>query len=160
MNFIIFLLIFFFLLLILFSFFSASTQKIYPVPWSVYEGMDSSGNTTDTSTTTSTNYQDYSPNDALILSQQNSGNIEYLKGRVDDIGTSNDKIVQHIFDISNNLTVLNDQVNTIVEQQAQYAQSVLPESIPPMDLSMPDDSATTTPSSDISNTTNTISTNT
>lgn len=92
-----------------------------------------------------TAYQAYAPNDALILSQQNAGNIQFLKSRVDNLDAANAKFNQYVFDMSNNLTTLNDQVNTIIEQQAQYAQSVAPEPVPTssMDLSMPSTSDST-----------------
>jgi len=154
MNTIIFILIIFFILLFGFSILDIMVMRRHPMPYAafsdawpfchiytVHEGME--GDTSGNATPTPTNYQDYSPNDSMILSQQNAGNIQFLKGRVDDLGHTNERIVQHIFDISNNLTVLNDQVDTIVQQQAQYAQSVAPESVPPMDLSMPDSITTT-----------------
>lgn len=120
------------------------------IPSPYIEGMTDAAATTDpsgdTGASSSDTYQEYSPNNALILSQKNAGNIQFLKTRVDNLDTTNAKFTQYIFDISNNLTTLNDQVNTIIEQQAQYAQAVAPNPAPTasMDLSMPADTTTTT----------------
>jgi hypothetical protein len=57
---------------------------IYITSDKVIEGMDS----TDTSSTSNPTYNDYdtkNPNNTLILCQQNAGNIQYLKGRVDEL---------------------------------------------------------------------------
>lgn len=149
MNLIIALLILFFAILIV-----ASQVRTTPIPMPFREGMtdtDASGNSN--TDATNTEYQTYAPNDALILAKQNAGNIEYLKGRVANLDSSSSKVAQYIFDISNNLTTLNDQVNTIVEQQAQYAQSVVSEPAPAMDLSMPSDTSNGTTESSSSNNT-------
>jgi hypothetical protein len=152
MKLIVLLLIIFFILLIGISFMDFITKRKSPYPFSpfsnawgvgVCEGMeDNSGNSTTSatsSTSSASSYEDYSPNDSLILSQQNAGNIEYIKGRLDNLDNSSGKVIQHIFDISNNLTQLNDQVSTITEQQAQYALATAPSTVPAMDLSMPND---------------------
>lgn len=142
MNLIISLLIAFFAMIFLVKLQEWMTTRATPSPY--LEGMtDTSGATSADTTTT---YQDYSPNNALILSQQNAGNIQFLKTRVDNLDAANAKFNQYVFDMSNNLTSLNDQVNTIIEQQAQYAQAVAPEpvSTSSMDLSMPDGSSSST----------------
>jgi uncharacterized protein involved in exopolysaccharide biosynthesis len=54
---------------------------------------------------------------ALILSQQNAGNIEYLKQQITKV-MGLDKTVQ---DLSGNVTTLNEQVAALVKQQAQAA---------------------------------------
>lgn len=64
-----------------------------------------------------TNYKNYNNNDPIILAQQNAGNIEYIKERLDDMQNLN-KIVQ---DLSGNVTTLQTQVNGIVAAQQQYA---------------------------------------
>lgn len=146
MNAIIALLIAFFAILFLIKIQEYMTAR--PVPEPYIEGMTDATTTTDPSgaSPASDTYQDYSPNNALILSQKNAGNIQFLKTRVDNLDTTNAKFTQYIFDISNNLTTLNDQVNTIIEQQAQYAQAVAPDPVPTasMDLSMPADTTATT----------------
>ena len=67
-----------------------------------------------------TQYQPYdtnNPNNALILAQQNAGNIAYLKERLDTV-MGLDKEVQ---DISGNVVTLQSQVNGMLVQQQQYA---------------------------------------
>ena len=66
------------------------------------------------------NYQPYdtnNPSNALILAQQNAGNIEYIKQRLDSV-QGLDKEVQ---DISGNVVTLQNQVNQLVASQQQYA---------------------------------------
>ena len=67
-----------------------------------------------------TQYNDYDLNDpknALILAQQNAGNISYLKERIDDI----QGLGQIIEDLSGNVQTLQTQVNGLVQSQQQYA---------------------------------------
>jgi hypothetical protein len=151
MNLIIFLLIVFFVIMMGVSIMNRFMNSPTVYPYSgVHEGMTDGTPTTTTTTTDASggssdaDYQEYSPNDALILAKQNAGNISYLKSRVDGLDQTSEKMSRYVFDISNNLVALNDQVNTIIEQQAQYAQSVATP-VPPTDLSMPPttDSATT-----------------
>jgi len=96
------LLIVFFLSILLYSFFFQSS--------SVYEGMDVSGNSSST-------YQSYDPNNALILAQQNAGNIEYIMQRLDGV----QHLVQEVEDISGNVVSLQQQVNGLVSAQNDYA---------------------------------------
>jgi FtsZ-interacting cell division protein ZipA len=105
------------------------------------EGMDDATTpsttdttTTDTSTTSSTtdtttpsttdaSYKPYNlhdPNNSLILSQQNAGNIEYLKKKIDDLQNINSTVN----DLSGNVVALQEQVNGLVSQQQQYASQV------------------------------------
>jgi hypothetical protein len=75
--------------------------------------------TTDSSLT----YQPYNkndPNSALILSQQNAGNIEYLKGRVSDL----DKNATKIDAMSQNMGSMQTQIDAMMKQQAEYANSI------------------------------------
>lgn len=65
---------------------------------------------------TNQKYQPYPP-DALILSQQNAGNIEVLKDRLDGISGLN----KEVQDISGNVASLQDQVSQLVTSQQQYA---------------------------------------
>ena len=65
-------------------------------------------------------YQPYdtnNPNNALILAQQNAGNISYLKERLDTV-MGLDKEVQ---DISGNVATLQTQVSGMLAQQQKYA---------------------------------------
>jgi TolA-binding protein len=65
-------------------------------------------------------YQPYdtnNPSNTLILAQQNAGNIEYLKGRIQDIQGMN----KQVQDLSGNVVTLQEQVNGLVTAQQQYA---------------------------------------
>jgi len=93
------------------------------------------------------NYQPYdnnNPANALILAQQNAGNIEYIKQRLDSV-QGLDKEVQ---DISGNVITLQDQVNQLVSAQQQYA-SQLTGGTPPNITGAVGDSSTTTDTSNL-----------
>jgi flagellar basal body rod protein FlgB len=62
-------------------------------------------------------YNTNNPNNALILAQQNAGNISYLKQRLDSI----QNLDQEVQDISGNVVALQSQVAGLVQQQQQYA---------------------------------------
>ena len=62
-------------------------------------------------------YDTNNPNNALILSQQNAGNINYLKNRMDTI----QGVYQQVQDLSGNVQSLQDQVNSLVSAQQDYA---------------------------------------
>ena len=67
-----------------------------------------------------TEYKPYNtndPNNALILAQQNAGNINYLKERLDKF----DGIYQEVQDLSGNIDTLQTQVNGLVQSQQDYA---------------------------------------
>ena len=104
MTFLINILVFLFALLI-----------VYQV-YRVKEGLES-GTTT---------YQPYDPNNPTILAQQNAGNIQVLKGQLDELVG----IKKEVEDISGNLYTLTDQVNEYMLQQANSAQQQLPPSPP------------------------------
>lgn len=67
-------------------------------------------------------YEPYNQEDAYILSKQNAGNIEYLKGRLPDI----DQLTKDVKDIREDLLELSKTVDELVDQQAEYARQVLP----------------------------------
>ena len=68
-------------------------------------------------------YKDYNtddpnnPNSALILSQQNAGNIEVLRGRVDDL----DGVKGRVDTLQQNVESVQTQIDALVQQQADYA---------------------------------------
>jgi hypothetical protein len=65
-------------------------------------------------------YQSYdtnNPNNALILAQQNAGNISYLKERLDALTGINGQVQ----DLSGNVQSLQTQVNGLVQAQQDYA---------------------------------------
>ena len=82
----------------------------------IMEGMESSYQPYDTN----------NPNNAMILAQQNAGNIQVLKQQLDKI-INLDKQVQ---DISGNLITLTNQVNTMVGNQQSMVGSKIPSSTP------------------------------
>jgi len=59
-------------------------------------------------------YKDY-PQNALILAEQNAGNIEYLKKKTDDLQNMN----SIVSDLSGNVASLQQQVNGLVSAQQQ-----------------------------------------
>jgi hypothetical protein len=84
-------------------------------------------------------YKEYdlnNPNNALILSQQNAGNIEFLKSRIDDLIP----LQKQVADISGNLITLSDKVNEIILQQTNFATQNLPSSPPEISGTSFDDS--------------------
>lgn len=89
------------------------------------EGMENESQGTGTQSTETKaqgteEYQAYntdSPNNCLILAQQNAGNIEVLKGRVDDLG----EVKKTVDTMKTNLELMQTQVDGLVQQQADYA---------------------------------------
>lgn len=66
------------------------------------------------------------PNNALILAQQNAGNISYLKERMDDI----QDMSQQVDDLSGNLQTLQSQVDELMQAQQDYANQLTGGSAP------------------------------
>jgi hypothetical protein len=105
------LLIYFFIILIGYQLFLAWTGG----DTSLIEGLENNTNTTETK-----EYQPYNmndPNNALILAQQNAGNIEVLKGRIDGL----DGIKARVDTIQQNIDSMQVQIDALVQQQADYA---------------------------------------
>ena len=74
---------------------------------------------------TTSSYKSYTnlindPNNSLILSQQNAGNIEVLKGRINDL----DGVKQSINDLKQSINSMQTQIDGLVNQQANYAQEI------------------------------------
>lgn len=63
-----------------------------------------------------TDYNTNDPNNALILSQQNAGNISYLKQRVDELAA----LKSTVDDLKTTVDGLSVQVDDLVQQQADY----------------------------------------
>jgi hypothetical protein len=57
------------------------------------------------------------PNNALILAQQNAGNISYLKERLDNF----DGVYQQVQDLSGNVQSLQTTVDGLIQAQKEYA---------------------------------------
>jgi hypothetical protein len=87
------------------------------------EGLENEG-TSSTSTSTSTQeYKPYNlndPNNSLILSQQNAGNIEVLRGRIDKF----DGVKEQLDTIQQEVDSMQVQIDGLVQQQADYAQEL------------------------------------
>ena len=65
------------------------------------------------------NYKEYDtndPNNAMILAQQNAGNIEVLRGNMDGLSG----LKQIVTDMSGNITNLQTQVDGLVQAQQDY----------------------------------------
>jgi hypothetical protein len=60
------------------------------------------------------------PNNSLILAQQNAGNIEVLKGRIDGL----DGVKQRVDDMQQSMNLMQTQIDGLVQQQADYAQEL------------------------------------
>lgn len=83
------------------------------------EGLE---NEEETSPTTQ-EYKPYNlndPNNSLILPQQNAGNIEVLRGRIDTL----DGVKKKVDDIQQSISSMQVQIDTLVRQQAEYAQDL------------------------------------
>ena len=86
----------------------------------IVEGLENNTTATNANATNANTYTPYdtnNPDNALILSQKNAGNIDYLKQRIDNV----QDIFQEVQDLSANVSALQDQVNGIVSAQADYA---------------------------------------
>lgn len=113
----IYLLICIFLALILYQTFFSTINNT-----TIIEGLENETDTTNTNNTNAT-YQPYNmndPNNALILGQQNAGNIDYLKQRVEDLSG----IKERVDNIQESVNSLQTQVDGLVQQQADYAQEL------------------------------------
>ena len=62
-------------------------------------------------------YDTNNPNNAIILAQQNAGNISYLKERIDNV----QGVYQQVQDLSGNVQNLQTQVNGLLQAQQAYA---------------------------------------
>ena len=60
------------------------------------------------------------PNNALILSQQNAGNIEVLRGRIDEL----DGVKKRVDTMQQSIDIMQTQLNGLSQQQAEYAQEL------------------------------------
>jgi len=116
-------LIVFFVILIIYQIFLASN---------IIEGLENQYQSYDTN----------NPNNALILAQQNAGNISFLKQQLDSLNG----ISQQVQDLSGNVQSLQTQVNGLVQTQQQYANQLTGGS-PPQITGAVDDTNTTTTTS-------------
>ena len=129
-------LILFFIFLILYQIFLATK---------IIEGMDNSNNS-DSNNSDYKSYDTNNPNNALILAQQNSGNIAYLKKQMDSVQDIN----QEVQDLSGNVQTLQTQVNGIVQAQQNYANQMTGGTVPNITGATDTDTDTDTDADDTS----------
>lgn len=65
-------------------------------------------------------YDTNNPSNAMILAQQNAGNIDFIKQKLDEYENLNKKFQ----DLSGNYSNLQKQVDDLVETQQEYAQNI------------------------------------
>ena len=99
---------------------------VYQIYLDIFSSKLIEGLETNSSTTSSSSSQEYKPynlndpNNSLILSQQNAGNIEVLKGRIETL----DGINQKVDNIQLSIDAMQVQIDGLVQQQADYAQEL------------------------------------
>ena len=98
------------ILILIIFFVSLIIYQIYLLNYPIIEGA-----TTQTADDNK-QYQDYSENE-LILSKKNAGNIEVLKGRIDDL----DEQKSRVDTMQQNIYSMQTQIDALVQQQADYA---------------------------------------
>ena len=87
-------------------------------PNKIIEGLEN-----ETITTTTGEYQPYNvsdPNNSLILAQQNAGNIEVLKDRINKF----DGVKEKLDTMQQNIDSIQVQIDSLVQQQADFAQDL------------------------------------
>lgn len=114
-------------LLILFFGSLVLTQLLQSQTSLLLEGMETQ--------TQSPQYKDYQPKDAMMLAQQNAGNIEFLKERMDKLNG----VQGQVTDLSNNLQTLQTQVAGLMQAQQDYATQLTGGSAPTITGAVDDD---------------------
>jgi len=89
-------------------------------PSKLIEGLENGDTTTSSSTQEYKPYNLNDPNNSLILAQQNAGNIEVLKGRIDNL----DGVKKKVDDMQQSIDSMQTQIDGLVQQQADYAQQI------------------------------------
>lgn len=98
-------------------------------------------------------YQDYdmtSKDNSMILPQQNSGNIQVLKGQVDDLLGLDEKVTNN----RNDINTLQIQMADLMEAQQSFAEENQPGPAPEMDTLITDDTDDTDDTDNIDDTDN------
>ena len=116
-------LILFFIFLILYQIILASNVIEAKLP--LVEGLENQFQSYDTN----------NPNNAMILAQQNAGNILYLKDRIDNV----QGLYQQVQDLSSNVQTLQTQVDGLVQAQQDYANQMTGGTAPDITGSTTDD---------------------
>lgn len=78
------------------------------------------GLTTDNSSPEYKPYNLNDPGNALILAQQNAGNIEVLKGRIDNF----EGVKERVDTMQQSIDSMQTQMDSLVQQQADFAQDL------------------------------------
>jgi len=107
-------LIVFFLLLIGYLLFHEIKKYYYSVschPYSVVEGLENKDE----------KYKEYDPNDPMILSQQNAGNIAVLKKQMDELLA----LKEDVYDMSLNIVEMSGQINDFADSQKQTSDDTI-----------------------------------
>ena len=108
-----------YILIVLFIFLLGYQAYLEMCPSKLIEGLENE----ETSNSTTQEYKPYNlndPNNSLILSQQNAGNIEVLRGRIDTL----DGVKKKVDDIQQSIDSMQIQIDGLVQQQAEYAQEL------------------------------------
>jgi hypothetical protein len=103
---------------------------------------------------TNQQYQEYNtnnPNNALILSQQNAGNISFLKEQIDELNGLN----KEVQDISGNVITLQGQVSQMLTAQQNYSNQMTGGTAPNITGAVNTSSSSTSSSSPTTSTTST-----
>ena len=110
------------LIYLLIAFFiSLLTYQVILAFYPKIEGMETNDNNKYTTKNGETlNYEDY-PTDPLVCCKQNSGNIDYLKGRVDDMSSNSVDISK----IQTDMAALQQQVDDMGTQMSELAGNMI-----------------------------------
>jgi hypothetical protein len=127
------------LIYLLIAFFiSLLTYQVILAFYPKIEGMETNDNNKyKTKNGETLNYEDY-PTDPLVCCKQNSGNIDYLKGRVDDMSSNSVDISK----IQTDMTALQQQVDDLGTQMTELAGNMISQE--PVDTSAIEGSDQTT----------------
>ena len=99
------------------AYLAINTSGLAMFPVSIIEGLE---NADSSSTQEYKPYNLNDPNNSLILAQQNAGNIEVLKGRIDNL----DGVKKKVDDMQQSIDSMQTQIDGLVQQQADYAQEI------------------------------------
>ena len=119
------------LIYLLIAFFiSLLTYQVILAFYPKIEGMETNDNNKYTTKNGETlNYEDY-PTDPLVCCKQNSGNIEFLKERVDTLSTTSSDVDK----MQTTIDALQQQVNDLGTQMTQLAGNMISQA--PVDTSV------------------------
>jgi hypothetical protein len=109
------------LIYLLIAFFiSLLTYQLILAFYPTIEGMDTNDEEDEKQNGSKLQYEDY-PTDPLVCCKQNSGNIEYLKGRVDDMSTNSVDISK----MQTDMAALQQQMDDLGTQMTQLSGNMI-----------------------------------